>query len=374
MWRVVLAVGLLCGGSDGQVSCKNEAGVAVDWYILYKGANSFDFIYIDRTMRGGFKKGSSPINHQDGILAKTLAPIFTDKPECEFIAYNDQPPYGSSGSACGHSKGVVLVDKDTVVWLLHSTPQFPETRESNKFFPDTGKTFAQTFICVTFPKSQLDKIETHLRHIRAHIFDSNMDKFSAVKFREVWTSDKMLNEQTVLYQDLTSMDGENFKCFFKKISKEPEDGDLYVTIANTLETNLYVQTWGRQKHKSGSSCSARRYCLYNVQSIKSTLLGNWNCGSDHSKWCVSENKDWTCIADSNRGERQFERPGGALCIKNHVVTNAFKKLGKKTSIRPKKPKKKNTKRITNVKDKRYPKKKSYPKKKKISKGKTTFIF
>ncbi|XP_026225159.1 deoxyribonuclease-2-alpha-like [Anabas testudineus] len=234
------------------------------------------------------------------------------EPECEFIAYNDQPPYGSSGSGCGHSKGVVLVDKDTVVWLLHSTPKFPKTMKNNKFFSVTGKTFAQTFICVTFPRSQLNKIETHLRHIRAHIFDSNMDKFSAVNFREVWTSNIMLNKQTVLYQDLTSMDGENFKCFFKKISKEPEDGDLYVTIANTLETNLYVQTWGRQKHKSDSNCSARRYCLYNVQSIKSALLGNWNCGSDHSKWCVSENKDWTCIADSNRGERQFERPGGAL--------------------------------------------------------------
>lgn len=31
MWRFVLAVGLLCWGSDGEVSCINKDGVAVDW-------------------------------------------------------------------------------------------------------------------------------------------------------------------------------------------------------------------------------------------------------------------------------------------------------------------------------------------------------
>uniref|UniRef100_A0A7N6ASI5 Deoxyribonuclease-2-alpha n=1 Tax=Anabas testudineus TaxID=64144 RepID=A0A7N6ASI5_ANATE len=232
------------------------------------------------------------------------------EPKCGFIAYNDQPPPGhpSAKAGCGHSKGLVMVDEDTVVWVLHSTPKFPKTRESNSFFPSSGVKNAQTFICVTFHKSELETIgnvpgdmltctvnqfilvelnvkyvscmfsETHLRNIRAHIFD-----FANTKF--------------------FSADIENFL------------GDLYVTIANTLKTNLYAQTCGGQDGRSAHS-------VYNIEQIQ-FLLVEFKQGSDHSKWCVSEDKDWTCIGDSNRALSQFDRPGGALCIKNEGVRKAF---------------------------------------------------
>uniref|UniRef100_A0A3Q1HSP3 deoxyribonuclease II n=1 Tax=Anabas testudineus TaxID=64144 RepID=A0A3Q1HSP3_ANATE len=237
------------------------------------------------------------------------------EPKCGFIAYNDQPPPGhpSAKAGCGHSKGLVMVDEDTVVWVLHSTPKFPKTRESNSFFPSSGVKNAQTFICVTFHKSELETIgnvpgdmltctvnqfilvelnvkyvscmfsETHLRNIRAHIFD------------------------------------------FKTLEK-PED--LYVTIANTLKTNLYAQTCGGQDGRSGPYCPDGGQNVYNVESIKFSTVPDvqWNRGSDHSKWCVSEDNDWTCIADSNRAVSQFRRPGGALCIKNKGVNNAFTML------------------------------------------------
>lgn len=51
-----------------------------------------------------------------------------------------------------------MMDKDNVVWLLHSTPRFPEGDESNNFYPDTGEKNAQIFMCVTLPSDKSAQI------------------------------------------------------------------------------------------------------------------------------------------------------------------------------------------------------------------------
>ncbi|XP_028998130.2 deoxyribonuclease-2-alpha-like [Betta splendens] len=328
MWRLLLAVALLCPDSEGLLSCKNEAGAAVDWYILYKRPNSYDFYYIDPSMNNGFESGSKPINHQSGVLANTLDPIFAPTPTCGYAGYNDQPPVGYARTGCGHSKGIVMVDDDNVVWLLHSTPRFPFSKHSNNFFPTTGMAKAQTFICVTFPNGELKKIEQHLRLISANIFEyANEDKFSVdiVNFYNVWIPEDELNQKTQLYQDLKSDGNQLFKGFFKKISSGAADGDLYVAIANAVNSNVFAQTWGCQRGRCGSYCPLTGPKVFNSESITFSSTVEWKCGSDHSKWCVSEN-DWVCVGDSNRSETQFKRPGGALCLQHSVTKAAFRSV------------------------------------------------
>lgn len=46
--------------------------------------------------------------------------------------------------------GVLMLDRQTGVWLSHSTPKFPGEFRRNNFWPSSGDVNAQTFICVTY--------------------------------------------------------------------------------------------------------------------------------------------------------------------------------------------------------------------------------
>lgn len=313
LWMIVLTVGLLGSHCEGAISCKNENGDNVDWFILYKKPAGFDYVYIDSTDQK-LKKNNKPVNHQAGVLANTLKPYFERTSDSAFIAYNDQPPGCNAEKKYGHSKGVVMMDTTNVVWLLHSTPNFPEGDESNNFFPPSGKTYAQIFMCVTLPSTKSANIAQHLKDINAYIFDKHNPK----KLR-----DSSNDPPTRPFHENLSAGVLKFTRFVKQISEERKEGDLYFYIADTLERNLYIQTW--RSNPEDTDITDKKKNLYNIVKVQAGG-SEWEHGSDHSKWCVSDSKDWMCVGDSNREPSQFERPGGALCINSKDVADAFWKI------------------------------------------------
>ncbi|XP_067340238.1 plancitoxin-1-like [Channa argus] len=341
MWRLVLTVTLLCCGSEASVTCRDENNGEVDWFILYKvptqarKLTGLEYLYIDSSRELTFPH----INAPDGVLANTLRPLFSPvrsmPPNFGFINYNDQPPGSQAHHTFGHSKGVVMVEKDgTGVWLLHSTPQFPFRRDQNMFWPNSGNKNAQTFICVTFPYNQFVQIGTHLRDIRAFPFDYDvpLDFDDALQQVVNWEQKTPPPPPPPKFNELTARGGWKFYSIAKS-TKDVEnsvEGDLYITIAQKIQSDLKVQTWGCQKDRAKSYCGGG-HTVYNIDSIK-TKLGNWNPKSDHSKWCVStdQNKPLTCIADVNRAESQSERRGGALCMKDDRITMIFQSFIKST--------------------------------------------
>ena len=102
----------------------------------------------------------------------------------------------------------------------------------------------------------------------------------------------------------------------------PTVGDLYVTIAQEVQSDLKVQTWGCQPGRDESFCETGRYKVKNIKHIKVGSVP-WASKVDHSKWCVAtdQNKPWTCVADVNRAVTQYQRRGGALCISNAFIHN-----------------------------------------------------
>uniref|UniRef100_A0A3Q0RM58 Deoxyribonuclease-2-alpha n=1 Tax=Amphilophus citrinellus TaxID=61819 RepID=A0A3Q0RM58_AMPCI len=220
LWKLVFTVGLLGSLCEGSISCKNEGGADVDWFILYKKNDGFKYVYTDSKDQN-LKKGNKDINDQAGVLAHTLKPYFenydTPSPDLEFIAYNDQPPPDDEtvGQSYGHSKGVVMKDNNAVVWLLHSTPRFPFSGEKKDFYPKSGETNAQIFLCVTLESTEFKEIGMtarlyqHLKDIKAYRFEESQPEKRARR-TSVSSYSKVLK----------SKGGQEFKRFVKNVSKD----------------------------------------------------------------------------------------------------------------------------------------------------------
>ncbi|KAM7368497.1 hypothetical protein PAMP_012836 [Pampus punctatissimus] len=341
MWRIILSVALFCCsfGSLGSVSCKNKNNAEVDWYIIYKApklknkVTGMEYLYFDPSGMDKMEPSVlnyKPINDPQGVLANTLEPLFIPIRSMPstfgFISYSDQPPGCNAYPTFGHSKGVVMVQKDnTGVWLLHSTPQFPFRKSKSDFYPKSGVRNAQTFICITFNYEQFELIGKHLQYIRAFPFEHDIPHNFHQELIDAanWVQDTPQNP----WQQLVSTGDHYFFSVTKENSILPADGDLYVTISNLLNSDLKVQTWGCQKDRDNSYCSPGHYKVLNILSLK-TDLGDWDTKNDHSKWCIAtdNNKPWICIADVNRASSQYVRAGGALCFSNEALRLQFSSL------------------------------------------------
>ncbi|KAG5834056.1 hypothetical protein ANANG_G00282670 [Anguilla anguilla] len=281
MSRVVLTVSLLCWGicsSEAKVTCKDKNGGEVDWYILYKvpklnnkALSGLEYFYIDSAKN----EWPDPINNPKGVLAHTLQPLLahkTETPDFGFISYNDQPAGCTADQVFGHSKGVVMMDKTTGVWLLHSTPHFPYDRKQGKLWPESGAQHAQTFICVTFTYSQFDQIGKHLQYIRAFPFDHYIpDGFHPVLKSVVKREDLKPALSPFLDQDLISLGRQKFKSFAKYISGSNNARDLYFHIAKDLKSNLFARTWRGSKENEESDCSDEGSIVYTIDFVEMTL-------------------------------------------------------------------------------------------------------
>lgn len=57
------------------------------------------------------------------------------------------------------TSGVVLLDKHQGFWLVHSTPHFPPAQKAGQYYyPGSGLTNGQNFICVTYPLERFQTI------------------------------------------------------------------------------------------------------------------------------------------------------------------------------------------------------------------------
>ncbi|XP_070765372.1 deoxyribonuclease-2-alpha-like [Enoplosus armatus] len=327
MMRFLFSVGILFQGCDSDVKCRNDAGNEVDWYILYKlpkvNGDGLSYLYMDESSNG-WKLSKKTINSKSGTLANTLKPLldFYDRKTEGFgyMLYNDQPPDPYAGPASfGHSKGVVMLDKKTGVWLSHSTPRFP-TYCSKDFWPSSGGINAQTFMCVTYSYDTFKEIGLQLKYIHAYSYDSVIpttfyNELQCVAQRSCYPK----KEPWFRVMTLTSMKGRNFSSFAKYTRF---GDDLYSgLIANYLKQNLYVKSWRKNGHPLPSNCSVPHH-VFNVKEVK--LEGkSFRDTVDHSKWCVAPVGGWTCIADINREVSQMKRGGGAICTKDFAVAKVF---------------------------------------------------
>ncbi|KAK2835453.1 hypothetical protein Q5P01_015937 [Channa striata] len=321
-------VGILLQVCDSDVKCRNDNGKEVDWYILYKLPNLNNggllYLYMDDSTNG-WQLSEQQINSKSATLANTLKPLldfYKKKNEgFGYMLYSDQPPdpYVAPASF-GHSKGVVMLNRETGVWLSHSTPKFPRYR-SQDFWPTSGNANAQTFMCVTYSYNAFKEIGLQLMYIHAYSYDSELPKtfyneLQCVAQRSCYPK----KEPWFRVVTLTSLKGTNFHSFVKY--KRFGD-DLYSgLIVNSVKQTLYVKSWGKMRHPLPSNCSIPHHVL-NITAVRPFNMQPFSNTVDHSKWCVTADGGWTCIADMNREKSQMGRGGGAICTNDVVVGEAF---------------------------------------------------
>ena len=174
------AVGLLLTLDQvAALSCLDEQGRAVDWWILYKlpkqstskhpvagplgEGRAYAFLTsslpnqrwtlssmtIDdpNSMPGQVRKMF--VSSFTSIL-QTLAPLYSNASSLFHLLYNDEEPHGKTSFTRGHTKGLVLATKDSgSIWLIHSIPHYPPFPNETYSYPRTGQRYGQTAMCVS---------------------------------------------------------------------------------------------------------------------------------------------------------------------------------------------------------------------------------
>ncbi|VVC89541.1 unnamed protein product [Leptidea sinapis] len=199
--------------------CRNERGEPVDWFYVYKLPREKNHLnplvrrgvaYMFLTpskLRGGWIMSDIAIGDPRSMVGRTLAPLYQppateNQPDLlQSVAdmyskskrgqskqstmkkykkfklgekyYDDydlaemckmHSKFMKSRVESGHTKGVILGDKFTSLWLVHSVPRFPPVPDihglntSSYSYPSSGMRYGQSFLCVSVQTSTLNQI------------------------------------------------------------------------------------------------------------------------------------------------------------------------------------------------------------------------
>ncbi|CAF2892816.1 unnamed protein product [Rotaria sp. Silwood2] len=288
--------------------CRNHLNEPVDWFIIYKlprlthsidpfVANGTGYIYLDSS--SSLDKWQFSSQSIDSPLSLTGV-----------LAFNDNTQTG--------------------FWLVHSVPHFPQIIEKGYEYPDSGRIFGQTMLCITLDNTtslsvnSIDLLSTHFLFTRPLVFDSKLTPSATNRYpilaNSIITNKGHINEPP--YTRFYPLNSSSLKILtFAKYGLANIDM-LSELIVPSLHTSMLSETWsnGRQTNLP-SNCTGQ----YHTENIEK-LAFNFTVHHDHSKWLVSNYDTWTCIGDMNRQAEQKVRHGGFACINDKRIQQRFRQL------------------------------------------------
>ncbi|XP_031621229.1 deoxyribonuclease-2-alpha-like [Contarinia nasturtii] len=332
----------MCNVNDYEITCKDEKGENVDWFYVYKLPGHYSASAAERGCLYFFITPSSvgsqwllsehTLNDTESIAGRTLTQAYFNENQLEdrvLVAYNDEPPNAKGNSKKGHLKGVVVADKRSGFWLVHSVPLYPNiTSNANDYhYPTTGMIYGQSFLCLSLSADQIDIVGKQLIFNEPQIYESKLPQSllnAYPNIQRLIDGKRISNGPYWNDADLTTLGGSRFKSFAKssKFYKE-----LYEDwIAPTLNTNLFVETWRKGSGNFPSNCT-KSTRVWNVSKIKFNQRVLFPSTDDHSKFAVSDDKsNWICVGDINRAEMQTKRGGGSVCYNSKPISESYRTL------------------------------------------------
>jgi len=317
------------------ISCKDENGNAVDWWIIMKAPvlpgssdqtaqSGFGYAYSDANSPVLQWTGQQLNTNLNGALGGTLAQIYNaDSSSVAWAMYDDEPPSGKASDTYGHTKGDLAFDSNGGFWLVHSVPRFPVATGNTYTYPDDEKIYGQSFLCVSYDLPTFNDIADAFLLNKPYVYDSNLPNSLAQQVPDMqlvlnkqWDSKASLSNAT----SVRSSAGKPFMVFSKNTKW---DSNLYSDLIEpTFNVGLYVESWmdGADSNKMPTFCAGSQY-QYSTINVREVAIGSitWPETKDHSKWAVSLSKSYTCIGDINRQFSQAKRGGGSVCFNDATV-------------------------------------------------------
>ncbi|CAJ0584402.1 unnamed protein product, partial [Mesorhabditis spiculigera] len=342
-------------------SCKDQSNKDVDWFMVYKMPKEVDnsvidiqqglaFYYMDVNDQTALKPSPEALNSTSQAIAYTLNQFYAVKDDKSIfhVMFNDEP-YGTVSMSSqqanrissridpmklavqfGHTKGTLFFNGQTGVWLVHSVPKFPPPDQYQ--YPDSGRDYGQTMLCMSFKYAQLKDIGTQLYYNHPDIYSSNLPTTMAAAnpdLAKLITGDYQKGAAATSSMTLTTAGGQQFKSFAK--SADFND-DLYSKfLAPSLRTPFLVESWRRGSEVPLDCGNA--YPVNDALSIKVGASLEFKYTKDHSKLARSALKTspYVCIGDINRMTSQYVRGGGTTCLMNARVWQAFDVMATKNT-------------------------------------------
>uniref|UniRef100_A0A8C3FBA2 Deoxyribonuclease-2-alpha n=1 Tax=Chrysemys picta bellii TaxID=8478 RepID=A0A8C3FBA2_CHRPI len=308
----------------GGISCYDDAGQPVDWFLAYKlprpqhspPAEGMRYMYQD-ARSGGWVSGRALMNSTQSAVGRTLLQLYQG--DTAYILYNDQPPKNvtSSTSTRGHTKGNPPRPR-------HGQPE-PSRRQgalANSCHRGGLRVLSR---CPHPPLPQLT-LGTQLRFSDPEVFDARVQGVFAQDLPDLRLASEMKHVQEPPWNRsvaLTSLGGRRFRSLAKfRLFHD----DLYSGwLAQALSSDLYVQFWPNSRGVLPSNCSGP-YRVYNIEELGFPAPGpDFSATVDHSKWCVSTESapGWACVGDMNRNLEEEQRGGGTLCQQDPAVWKSY---------------------------------------------------
>jgi deoxyribonuclease-2 len=338
--------------SSSYLRCRDEVtGEALDWFTLYKMPKMSDqkkanskllqegtaYMYMTNSQQEKWRYSSISMNDSTSIAAKTLEPLYNNNNSTiGYILYNDQADKVSVTR--GHTKGVLMFDESSIVWLIHSIPHFPPMRSQKQYYIKGSQcVYGQSMLCLSMKIENLEAISKQFMFNYPQIYDyfipdTLRNSNTLETLMQVLDGKHVKTEPWSNVELLQTWSGEKMLYFAKYTNFQD---DLYSgLVAPHLNSSLFTETWSNGIGTLSSNCSLDfKYHVMNVENIKFVDYDGiqFSVHHDHSKIALTDhtesNVKVTCIGDINRQAEQFKRGGGTVCfMQNEKVWTAYRSI------------------------------------------------
>ncbi len=345
------ALGLLAARRAAALSCLDEAGAAVPWWMILKLHGGLDYAYVDGSYAGTgplVLEGKSLDCGTKCALGATLSALIGNAAAAR-VTWNDEPAAAAAAAAAanassatsGHTKGVIGADASGGFWLTHSMPKFPLLVGVDAFSWAAGGasvTYGQSFLCVSLAPADVETAAAGVKYVDPLIYGSAVPAGLAAAYPTLTAL--VAGARTAGAGTLTVHSTANnvFTYFGKSGSWAKDIWEDHVQVG--LCVDMWIESWIRSPAMPNYCRPTYPYDSRNVETMAFVDAAgapvSFKYTMDHTKMGLAVNgtsqQNYVCVGDNNRMTSQWTRGGGAVCFRNAAVYRSV--LSMITSVQP----------------------------------------